>query len=45
MINNAKRITILSGHYGSGKTNIAISVALSLKKEYNKEKSLKGQYL
>lgn len=33
---NAKRITILSGHYGSGKTNIAISIALSLKKEYNK---------
>ena len=31
-----KRITILSGHYGSGKTNIAVNLALDLKKEYNK---------
>ena len=25
-----KRITIISGHYGSGKTNIAVNIALSL---------------
>lgn len=31
-----KRITILSGHYGSGKTNIAVNLALDLKKAYNK---------
>ena len=31
-----KRITILSGHYGSGKTNIAVNLALELKKDYNK---------
>lgn len=29
-----KRITIVSGHYGSGKTNIAVNLALSLKKEH-----------
>ncbi len=28
-----KRITIISGHYGSGKTNIAVSLALDLKKQ------------
>ena len=33
---NFKRITILSGHYGSGKTNIAVNLALDLKKVYNK---------
>ena len=33
---NFKRITILSGHYGSGKTNIAVNLALDLKKLYNK---------
>ena len=27
-----KRITILCGHYGSGKTNIAVNMALELKK-------------
>ncbi len=31
-----KRITIVSGHYGSGKTNIAVNLALDLKKVYNK---------
>ena len=31
-----KRITILSGHYGSGKTNVAVNLALDLKKVYNK---------
>ena len=30
-----KRITLLSGHYGSGKTNIAVNLAFSLKKEYD----------
>ncbi len=29
---NFKRITLLSGHYGSGKTNIAVNLALELKK-------------
>lgn len=28
-----KRITLFSGHYGSGKTNIAINYALALRKE------------
>lgn len=31
-----KRITLLSGHYGSGKTNIAVNMALDLKKQYGK---------
>ena len=30
-MNNTKRISIFCGHYGSGKTNIAVSYALSLK--------------
>lgn len=34
MIN--KRITILCGHYGSGKTNVAVNFALDLKKSYDK---------
>ena len=29
---NFSRITIISGHYGSGKTNIAVSLAYDLKK-------------
>ncbi len=29
----AKRITILAGHYGSGKTNIAVNLALDLKRK------------
>ena len=28
-----KRITLLAGHYGSGKTNIAVNMALDLKKQ------------
>ena len=28
-----KRITIISGHYGSGKTNIALNLSLDLKKQ------------
>ncbi len=31
---NNKRITIVSGHYGSGKTNIAVNFALKAKKQY-----------
>ena len=31
-----KRITILSGHYGSGKTNIAVNIALDLKSRYER---------
>ena len=33
---NYKRITILCGHYGSGKTNIAVNMAFDLKKHYDK---------
>lgn len=33
---NFKRITIISGHYGSGKTNIAVNLALDLKKQCQK---------
>lgn len=29
-----KRITLLCGHYGSGKTNIAVNMAMDLKKQY-----------
>jgi len=31
-----KRITLLSGHYGSGKTNIAVNLAFALKKRYDR---------
>ncbi len=31
---NYKRITLLAGHYGSGKTNIAVNMALDLRKQY-----------
>lgn len=30
-----KRLTILCGHYGSGKTNIAVNMAFDIKKSYN----------
>ncbi|MDO4419912.1 MAG: hypothetical protein Q4B92_06055 [Ruminococcus sp.] len=30
-LNNPKRITLFAGHYGSGKTNIAVNFALKLK--------------
>ena len=33
---NDKRITILSGHYGSGKTNIAVNIALDLKERHER---------
>lgn len=31
---NYKRVTLLAGHYGSGKTNIAVNLALEIKKHY-----------
>jgi len=31
-----KRITLLAGHYGSGKTNIAVNLALEMRKQYEK---------
>ncbi len=34
----AKRVTIFAGHYGSGKTNIAVNYALALKKDYDNVK-------
>ena len=30
-----KRITLFAGHYGSGKTNIAVNLAFSMKKQYD----------
>ncbi len=32
----SKRITLFAGHYGSGKTNVAVNYALWLKEEYDK---------
>lgn len=32
---NYKRITMIAGHYGSGKTNIAVNMAFDLKKQYD----------
>lgn len=31
---NYKRVTLLAGHYGSGKTNIAVNLALEIKKTH-----------
>jgi hypothetical protein len=33
MIKNYKRVYIIAGHYGSGKTNIAVNLALKIKKD------------
>ena len=33
---DSKRITLFAGHYGSGKTNIAVNYALRLKEEHDK---------
>lgn len=33
---DSKRITIFAGHYGSGKTNIAVNYALRLREEYDR---------
>ena len=30
-----KRITLLCGHYGSGKTNVAVNFAFELKKQFD----------
>ena len=30
-----KRLTILCGHYGSGKTNVAVNIAAELKKSHD----------
>ena len=34
-MNNLKRLTLLCGHYGSGKTNVAVNLAFYLKEQYN----------
>ena len=34
-MNSFKRLTILCGHYGSGKTNVAVNLAFYLKEQYN----------
>ena len=31
-----KRLTLLCGHYGSGKTNVAVNMAFDLKRQYDK---------
>ncbi len=36
MLNTDKRITIFAGHYGSGKTNLAVNYALELRKKYDR---------
>ncbi|MBR1757861.1 MAG: hypothetical protein IJ744_03930 [Lachnospiraceae bacterium] len=33
---NYKRITLICGHYGSGKTNIAVNMAFDLKRQFEK---------
>ena len=33
---NYKRITLICGHYGSGKTNIAVNMAFDLKRAYER---------
>jgi len=39
-LSRTKNFTILSGHYGSGKTNIAVNFALNVAKQTNKQVSL-----
>ncbi len=36
MLKTDKRITIFAGHYGSGKTNLAVNYALNLRKQYDR---------
>ena len=31
-----KRLTLLCGHYGSGKTNVAVNLAMRLRQQYEK---------
>ena len=33
MVTNLKRIVVIVGHYGSGKTNLAVNLALDIKKK------------
>ncbi len=40
MINNFKRITVFAGHYGSGKTNIAVNYAVRIKEATGKSVAL-----
>lgn len=35
-MNKLKRITLLCGHYGSGKTNVAVNLALALRRVYDR---------
>ncbi|MEG2813587.1 MAG: P-loop NTPase [Oscillospiraceae bacterium] len=35
-LTNFKRISIITGHYGSGKTNVAVNLALQLKEQHEK---------
>ncbi|MBR2406953.1 MAG: hypothetical protein IKB04_07965 [Clostridia bacterium] len=35
-MNEHKRLTILCGHYGSGKTNVAVNLAYALKKQHER---------
>lgn len=35
IMKNFKRLTLLCGHYGSGKTNVAVNLAFKLKEQYN----------
>ena len=35
-----KRITLFAGHYGSGKTNIAVNYALQLRKALGRDKDI-----
>ena len=40
MINDFKRITVFAGHYGSGKTNIAVNYATLIREKTGKDVSL-----
>ena len=40
MIKDFKRITIFAGHYGSGKTNIAVNYATLIKEQTGREVAL-----
>ncbi len=33
---HVKRVTLLAGHYGSGKTNIAVNLAMALRQQYDR---------
>ncbi len=36
LMRELKRITLLCGHYGSGKTNVAVNLAIALRKDYDR---------